>query len=279
MILASVERNGRAVDALGVQIDPQASAPALDGRSPNVAVSLGANAYRTGEQISVDAAAPGAQGKALVTLESSAGVQFDLTNEIGGRAAAHLRALDAAGELRVGAAFVHDGALEWSTVPLSLSAPGRPHLSPLSLRGEQLSAGQPARIALDTGDGGRGTFVVRISRGAPSGSALFSSAPGLLAIGVTTTQNSAPESLTWHPWVDSTGNHAQVLGFVRRSQPPPDESLAQAESETVSWRIVRGGPEGVAVVLPERGGRYVLSVLDISDDGSVSAGSSTIEVH
>jgi hypothetical protein len=119
---------------------------------------------------------------------------------------------------------------------------------------------------------------VRISRGTPSGSAIFSSAPALLAIGITTTQNSAPGAVTWHPSVDSTGDRAQVLGFVRRSQ-PPEEALAQAESETVSWKVERGGADGVAIELPAQGGRYLLSALDISDDGSVSAGSSMVEVH
>jgi hypothetical protein len=190
-----------------------------------------------------------------------------------------LHAANAAGELRVGAAFVCDGAIAWSTVPLALSAPGRPHLSNLSVRSEHFAPGDVARVVFEEGGEGRGTFVVRISRGTPSGSALFSSAPALLALGTSTTQSSAPEAVTWHPSVDSTGNHAQILGFVRRTQPPPDESLPQAQTETVSWKVARGGAEGVAVELPSRAGRYLLSALDISDDGSVSAGSSIVEVR
>lgn len=279
LIFASVEHDGRATDAQAVQIDPQAASTSNDGRSPDVRIALAAAAYRTGEEVGVDASAPGAQGAALITYESALGVQTNVVQTRDGNAAARLRALDAAGELRIGAAFVHDGTIEWSTVPLALSAPGRPHLGALTLESEHLAPGSALHATLDGAGTERGTFVVRISRETPSGSALFSSAPALLEIGVSTTQNSAPESVTWHPWVDSTGDHAQVLGFVRRTQPPLEASLAQAETETVSWSIARGRGDGFPVVLPDRDGRYVLSVLEISDDGSVSAGTSTIVVH
>ncbi|MGA7202718.1 MAG: hypothetical protein WBX26_12880, partial [Candidatus Cybelea sp.] len=279
LIFASTDHGGRATDAVAVQIDPQASTPATDGRSPNVRIAVGANSYRAGEEIAVNADAPGSQGDALITFESALGLQFIVAGTNGGRAVAKLRAANAAGELRVGAAFVCDGAIAWSTVPLALSAPGRPHLSSLSVRSEHFAPGEDARVAFEEGSEGRGTFVVRISRGTPSGSAVFSSAPALLALGTTTTQSSAPEAVTWHPSVDSTGNRAQILGFVRRTQPPPDESLPQAQTETVSWKVARGGADGIAVELPSRGGRYLLSALDISDDGSVIAGSSIVEVR
>ena len=71
----------------------------------------------------------------------------------------------------------------------------------------------------------------------------------------------------WHSWL-----HRQIDG-------PPDESLPQAQTETVSWKVARGGADGIAVDLPSRGGRYLLTALDIADDGSVSAGSSIVEVR
>ena len=277
LIFASVNHGGRATDGAQVQVDPQASVPAADGRSPNVRISLGAGDVRAGQQVTVDADAPGSQGDALISYESALGMQFGVVRADGGHAVARVRAIDAAGDLRVGAAFVHGGAIEWSTVPLILSAPGRPHLSELTLRSDHFTTGEPARVSFDGASAGKGTFVLRVSRGAPSGAALFSSAPALLAIGLTSTQDSAPEDLTWHPCVDSTGSRAQVLGFVRRSQ-PPDESLAQAETETVAWKVVRSDGDPIAFDLPARG-RYVVSVLDIADDGSVSAGSTTMEVH
>jgi hypothetical protein len=84
--------------------------------------------------------------------------------------------------------------------------------------------------------------------------------------------------LTWHPCVNSTGDHAQVLGFVRRTQPPED-SLAQADTQAVTWDVARAGADGITIALPARGGQYTLSVLGIADDGSVSAGSSTVIVR
>ncbi len=279
LILAWVDRGGRATDAAQVQIDPLAPAAASDGTSANVRVALDRPTYRAGDVVTVDAFAPGAQGDALITFESALGVQTHVLRTSGGRAIAHLRATDAAGELRIGAAFVRDGAIEWTAVPLALAAPGRPQSSRVSLANADFAPGEATKIALDGATAERGTVVVRISRGAPSGSAVFSSAPELLAIGVTTTQNSAPEALTWHPWVNSTGDHAQVLSFIRRSQPPAEASLAQADTEAVGWSVARFGGGGIGVALPASSGRYTLSVLDIGDDGSVSEASSIVVVR
>jgi hypothetical protein len=278
LILASVDHGGRAMDAAQVQIDPQASATTIDGTSADVHLTLDRNSYRAGEDVTVDAGAPGSQGEALITFESALGIQARALRTGGGRAVAHLRAVDAAGELSIGAAFVRDGAIEWTTQPLALAAPGRPHFTRIALAQADYAQGQAAKIALDGGSD-RGTFVVRISRGAPSGSAVFSSAPALLAIGVTTTQNSAPETPTWHPWVNSTGDHAQILEFIRRSQPPPEISLAQADTQALAWSVARAGADGIAVALPPHSGQYTLSVLDIGDDGSVSEASSIVVVR
>jgi uncharacterized protein YfaS (alpha-2-macroglobulin family) len=277
-LFAWVDRDGRAMDAAQVQVDPQAASVADGEGSANVRVALDRKFYRSGDEVVVDADAPGSEGEALVTFESALGVEFRLVRSDGGHAVARLRAVDAAGELRVGAAFVRDGAIEWNTAPISLAAPGRPIAAALSLPAD-FAPGASAKVAFEGTPLGRGTFVVRVSRGVPSGSARFASAPELLAIGVTTTQNSAPETVTWHPWVNSTGEHAQVLGFVRRTQPPPELALAQAQSEAVSWTVAHADGDGVAVELPARSGRYDLSVLGISDDGSVSASSSIVVVR
>jgi hypothetical protein len=101
----------------------------------------------------------------------------------------------------------------------------------------------------------------------------------LLEIGATSTQNSAPESATWHSWVNSTGDHAQVLGFVRHTQPPAELSLAEADTQTISWEVARANGGGVAIALPARSGRYDLSVLGIADDGSVTAASCAVVVR
>ncbi len=280
LVFASVDDSGRAMDAAAVQVDARATGATSQEGSPDVHVSLGRPAYRGGDDVSVDAVAPGSSGDSLITFESAQGAQAAVVATSNGRASAHFRAADATGELRVGSAFVRDGAIEWATVPLVLDAPGRPEFAPLVLDHDASYApGQAATIAFRSTPSGGGTIAVRLSRGDPSGTALFDSAPALLAIGVAATQTSAPAATTWHPWVDSTGDHAQVLGFVRRTQPPPQIALAQAESHPISWSVERTTGDAFAVQMPAQSGRYNLSVLRISDDGSVSAGSSGVVVR
>jgi hypothetical protein len=281
LVFASVDDSGRATDAQAVQVEARASdAAAVDRSSADVRVTLDRPAYRANDDVSVAASAPGARGDALITLENALGTTAAVVPVNAGRAAAHFRATDSAGDLRVGSAFVGDGAMEWTTVPLNLDAPGRPQFASLSLdRDAQFAPGAAANVSLRGAPPGGATMVVRISRGEPSGSAVFDSAPDLLAVGATVTQNSAPAAVTWHPWVDSTGSHAAVLGFVRRTQPPADVALAQADTDAVSWSVARANGNGFAVNMPVQSGRYTISVLDISDDGSVSAGSSNIVVR
>ena len=279
LIFASVDDGGRSMDAAQVEVVTTAASSTIEGGSADVRIGLDRPAYRAGDPVTVDASAPGAQGDALVTLESALGVQATVTGANDGRAVAHFRAVDATGQLRVGAAFVRDGAIGWATVALGLDAPGRPQYAPLSLVRSDFAPGEAASVSLRGGTHGQGTLIVRISRGTPSGSALFDSAPSLLEIGVATTQTSAPAAVTWHPWVDSTGDHAQVLGFVRRSQPPHTVELAQAETQAVSWSVNRSNDASIAVQMPAQSGKYTLSLLDISDDGSVTAGSSIVTVR
>jgi hypothetical protein len=277
LLLASINDGGQAMDAAQVQIDSQAPDASAQGDDADVQIALDKTLYHAGDYITVTANEPGAQGQALVTLEGALGVQASVATVNNGQAVARFRAADAAGELQAGAAFVQDGAIKWGAVPVKLTAPGRPQFVPLVLPEQEFAPNQDADVALD--GAAPGTFIIRISRGAPSGSALFDSAPALLGIGVTTTQSSAPSAVTWHPWVDSNGDRAQVLGFVRRTQAPPEIALGQAETDAVWWDIARENAGRVAVQMPAHSGRYVLSVLDISDDGSVSAGSSTVVVR
>lgn len=280
LVFASIDDGGRAMDAAQVQVDARAALSSADEGSPNVRIALDKPSYRGGDDIAVEATAAGSSGDALLTLESAQGVQATVAGTSNGRANANFRALDATGELRIGSAFVSDGAIEWATAALGLDAPGRPQSVSLALdRDATYAPSEAAKIGFRSAAPGDGTVVVRLSRGDPSGSALFDTAPALLAIGVTTTQTSAPAAVTWHPWVDSTGNHAQVLGFVRRTQPPQDISLAEAQSQSVSWTVGPASAGSIAVMMPAQSGRYTLSVLEISNDGSVSAGSSNVVVR
>ncbi len=45
------------------------------------------------------------------------------------------------------------------------------------------------------------------------------------------------------------------------------------------WRIDRAAKEGFDVTLPQTPGRYVVSVLKVSDDGDVGAATLALEVR
>ncbi|HEY1429257.1 MAG TPA: hypothetical protein VGF18_06765, partial [Candidatus Tumulicola sp.] len=217
-------------------------------------------------------------GQALVTLESALGVDADVVDANGGNAGASFHATGAPGELSAGSSFVRDGAIEWAILPLQVAAPGRPAPAIPTLDASSFSPSQTAAISIP-GSSTAATLAIRISKEQPSGSALFDSAPDVLAVDVASTQTSAPAEATWHPWVDSTGDHAQVLGFVRRTQPPPDLSLAQSDTRPLYWKVVRSERGSVSIPVPAQSGRYTLSVLRIANDGSVGAGTATLVVH
>ena len=280
LVFATIDANGAAAtDVQQVDITPQATQDTSLNGSANVRITLDRGVYRAGEDARIDASLDGAKGEALLTLESASGAQTVVAPVRDGRATATLRITDATGDLRVGAAFVRDGAIAWTSVPLTLDAPGRPMDATIAIPAGALTPGAPVNVTLRDVTTGPATTIVRVSRGAPSGGALFESAPALLAVGLAATQVSAPEGQTWHPWVDSTGEHAQVLGFERRSSPPQNLSLEQADTQAVWWNVARSDGGAIAVQVPSERGRYVLSILTITDDGRVISASSPITVQ
>jgi hypothetical protein len=100
----------------------------------------------------------------------------------------------------------------------------------------------------------------------------------MLSFDASTTQTSAPQGTTWHPWVDSTGEHPSILEFVRHTEPPPDLTIEEADTAAVSWSVERCDGSSLALQLPAQPGRYTLSVLDIADDGRVIVASSVVEL-
>jgi hypothetical protein len=278
LVFASVDLGGRATDAASVQIDAESSKEVVDEGSGNVKLSVDRPAYRSGDAIRVDANLAGGQGQALLTLESALGVDTQVVDASGGHAGGSFHASSAPGELRAGSSFVRDGAIEWAILPLQVDAPGRPAPATPTLAASSFAPSQTADVTIP-GATSAATLAIRISKEQPSGSALFDSAPDVMAIDVATTQTSAPAFETWHPWVDSTGDHAQVLGFVRRTQQPPDLSLAQSDTQPLYWKVVRSARGAVTIPVPAQSGRYTLSVLRIANDGSVGAGTATLVVH
>lgn len=280
LVFATLTVDGAsASDAAQVDIVPQATQDTSLNGSANVRIALDHTVYRAGDAVQISASLDGAQGDALLTIESANGAQTIVVPVQGGRATASPRIADATGDLRIGAAFVRAGAIAWTSVPLALDAPGRPVSASIAMPAGSFAPGSPVNVSLRDVTPGAGTTIVRISRGAPSGGALFESAPALLAVGLAATQVSAPEGRTWHPWVDSTGEHAQVIGFERRGSPPQNLALEQADTQAVSWNVARSDGASIAVQMPNARGHYTLSILTIEDDGRVISASSPITVQ
>jgi hypothetical protein len=181
--------------------------------------------------------------------------------------------------LAAGAALVRDGALQWSSSPLTVDAPGQPLAAAVRLDKKAYAAGGTALLRLQDIRPGTGTLFVRITKGTPTGSALFTSAPDLLAIGTTATQDTAGEGTSWHPWVDSTGHHALIQTFVRRTAPPDDLTMTQAATASIYWKVDRQTGDSISVPVPASAGKYVLSVLKVDDDGRVAAASTDLVVQ
>ncbi len=280
LIVATAAVGGtRAMDAAQVQVEPQTMETQDAQGSRNVTVKLDRARYGSGDLVHVEAQLSGAQGSALITLESPDRTETRVANVSNGHATAVFRLRDTAGVLAAGAAFVRDGSLQWSSAPLVVDAPGRPVAAVLQLDKSTYAPGANALVKVGDVRPGTGTAFVRITKGTPTGSALFTSAPQLLAIGTTATQDTAAQGASWHPWVDSTGEHAQIQTFARRTAPPDDLTMTQADTASVYWNVDRHSGNSLSVPVPQAPGKYVISLLKVDDDGRITAASADLVVQ
>lgn len=280
LIVAQVTGDRPAMDAAALQVEPQTIESQGPRASAGVGIVLDRSRYNAGETAQVHAFLAGAQGSALITFESGSRTLEHVVAVRDGRASVALRVNDAPGTLAVGAAFVRDGALQWSSIPLTVDAPGRPVAAQVTLDRPAYSPGSTASAHLRNVRPSPGTVIVRVTKSAPTGSAVFETAPELLAIGSTTTQDSAVDGDSWHPWVDSSGDHAVIQTFARRTAPPADLTMTQADTASVYWTVdhqVSG--ESISFPVPTAPGKYVLSLLKVGSDGRVSAASADIIVQ
>ncbi|HET7814915.1 MAG TPA: hypothetical protein VFL13_11130 [Candidatus Baltobacteraceae bacterium] len=267
-----------ATDAAQIQVEPQTMETSSSGNG-HLSISLDRSRYDAGDTAHVEASLPGASGDALITIESANGTDFRVVSANGGHASAQMRVGNASGTVSAGAAFVRDGALQWDTAPLLLDAPGRPLTAPVTLDRGAYGPGALATATIGGVRAGAGTLIVRVTKGAPTGSAQFTNAPDLLAIGTTATQDTAVEGASWHPWVDSTGEHPAMQSFARRSEPPPDMTMTQADTQSVYWHVEHQNGDSIQLQAPLTPGKYVLSLLKIGDDGRVTAASTDLVVQ
>lgn len=280
LIVASAQTGGAtAMDAAQVQVEPQMMQSQQAGGSRNVVIELDKKRYTANEMVHVFARLDGAQGTALLTLEAPGRTQARVVHVSGGGASTAFRVPGTSGVLAAGAAFVRDGALQWSSVPLAVDAPGRAVPAEIRLNKAAYRPGTTALVNIRGLRPGAGTLFVRITKGVPTGSALFTGAPQLLEIGTSATQDTATDGDSWHPWVDSTGKHALIQTFARRTAPPPDLTMAQADTASVYWNVDRQIGDRLGVPVPAEPGTYVLSLLKVDDDGRVTSGSTDLLVR
>ncbi|HEV3155278.1 MAG TPA: hypothetical protein VGZ02_15825 [Candidatus Baltobacteraceae bacterium] len=272
-----IAQSGRAMDAAEVMVEPQTMQMQVDVNQ-SVGITLDKKRYAGGDDARLHASLVGAQGQALLTMESATGTELRVVPVTDGQADASFKISGGAGVLAAGAAFVRDGELEWGSVPVTVDAPGRPLSVPLILDKPSYEPGATAIAKLDGLLPGEGTMIVRITQGVPTGSAYFANAPDLLEVGTTATQDTALGVASWHPGVDSTGEHALVQTFLRRSAPPADMAMTEANTASVYWKVDRASGDSTAVIVPQSPGKYHLSLLKIDDDGRVTAASSDLIV-
>lgn len=277
LALATATLDGtNAVDATQIEMLPQTDAAVVGGVDSDVLIALDRPTYRIGDDAHVNASDAGAVGNALLTLEDAAGVETAVVGTNAAAAVGSFRMDAVPGDLSIGAVFVRDGAIEWNAVNVPIDGPGRPGHIAIALDKASYGPGTDAVLSLDPSDDA--TVVVRISRGSPSGSARFESAPDQLAIGLGATQNSAPTNPNWHPSVDSAGR-SQSVDFERRGGGAPALTLAQSDSRAIYWQVLRHSTATLRVPMPAARGTYTLCVLRIGDDGRIAAATSNVVVR
>jgi uncharacterized protein YfaS (alpha-2-macroglobulin family) len=281
LVRASIDGK-EALDANAVLVEPSALSGQTPSTDADVTVTVDKSRYKPGDKIAAHAAAPGAGGDALLTLEGARTYQSRQARVNAGQAAASLDLGDAQGELEVGAAFVRDGALALAETGLRVDGPGRPRGTDVTLDRATYAAGDVVHVTVhDGGAHAAATYVLRVADGRESGAALFEDAPALLAVGGTTSQYPAAENPQWHAYVAPVRSKASDIFAAERARKVPTEvpTLAAAAPRTTYWRVERSDAETLDVPAPKARGRYILSVLKVMETGEVGAASAAFSVE
>lgn len=285
LVMAQLGDDAAALDATAVTVASRALGARVVSRSTDVAIKLDKPRYKLSDPVNVEASLPGAVGTALFTVEGARVAETHVANTSGGRASATLSLANAVGAVRIGVAFVRDGAVYTNDVPVEIDGPGYPRATTLVPDHIAYAPGATAHIAIHDGSETKGALLaIRVSNGRPSGGAAFDGAPELLAAGGTTTQDPAAPDPGWHAYVAPAGSKARdIFSFGAperaRNVQSPSDSLAISAPNALEWRIERADTDSFDVALPAQRGNYIVSVLKISDDGDVGAASVAVSVQ
>ena len=283
LALADANVGGRhALDAAAVTVEPSALSGTAAADASDVSITLDKPRYRVGDKITVRADAKGASGNALITLEGARTYATRVGVTANGEAVATLDLGDPQGDVRISAAFVRDGAIAIATAGVTIDGPGHLRATELTLDRATYDAGATAHVTVrDGGETGAATYAIRVADGRESGSALFDDAPAVLASGGTTSENPASENPTWHAYVEPASSKASDIFTAEQPRKAPTDvpSIGAAAPHTMLWLMRRSSGGGFDVEVPKYPGRYVLSLLKISENGCVGAASIAFEVR
>jgi hypothetical protein len=266
-------------DVNAVTVAPQELLGDRSRRSVEAEVTTDKPRYRAGERLHVDASLAGASGDAFFDLEGARAMGEQTVGAGGGHASAAFTVPETVGDAAVGVAFVRDGALEYATRRIAIDGPGHARATTLSADKAAYAPGSVAHLTIADGNERAGaTLAIRLGDALPANGASFEDATAVLAGTGTTTQNPTSSDPAWHASVAPTRSTVVDLAGTERSA-APSESLGAASEHALVWRIDRAAKEGFDVALPDKPGRYVVSVLKVSDDGDVGAATLAIEVR
>ncbi len=279
LAFAQADVDGKsAVDVNAVNVAPQALLGNRARRSAELQIATDKSRYRIGEKLRVSASLAGAHGDAFVDFEG-ARAMGEQTVRADGRASAVFTVPETVGDAAIGVAFVRDGALEYATQRIAIDGPGHARATTLAADKPLYTAGSVAHVTIVDGNlQGGATLAIRLGDARASSGASFEDAAAVLAGTGTTTQNPASSDPAWHASVVPTRSTALDLSSNERSVPPA-EPLGAPSERALLWRIDRVDREGFDLALPQAPGRYVVSVLKVSDDGDVGAATLAIEVR
>ena len=284
LVTAEADVDGKpATDVAAITVAPRALSGAGATRSGDVKIVLDRPRQKPNERAGITATLSGAAGDALITMEGVRGVTTAVVPTQNGSASAQLTVPETIGSLAAGVVFVRDGAMVDASVPLAIDGPGHQRSLTLSADRATYAPASSAKIAIADGDDASGaTIAVRVSDRRASSGASFDDTPGLLASTGTTTQNLASLDPPWHTWVAPAKSTAgDIFGFdrPRQSATAADTQIALAAARVLTWRIDRSDTSSFNVTVPRDPGRYVLSIIKMTDDGDVGAASIALTVQ
>ncbi|MDB5040298.1 MAG: hypothetical protein JWN27_1024, partial [Candidatus Eremiobacteraeota bacterium] len=280
LLYAQADVDGKpAIDVDAVRVAPQALLGARSRRSVEAKITTERERYRVGDRLNVDASLSGAAGDALVDLEAARSIGEQTVSANGGRVTASFVLPETVGDAAIGVAFVRDGAFEYATRRVVIDGPGHARATTIASDRATYAPGSIAHITIADGNERAGaTLAIRVGDVRAAGGASFDDAAAVLSGTGTTTQNPTSADPAWHASVTPRQSTVVDLAANERSAPSA-ETLGAPSERSLVWRIDRTEREGFDVTLPQAPGRYVVSVLKVSDDGDVGAATLALEVR